>query len=232
MSGASPFVYSGHENLLAMQHAVKYNRFLAAEIEKSANDRGVVLDFGAGVGALAKDAKRWSGRLVCIEPDRGQREILAAQSFEALADLSHVPDESVDYVYCVNVLEHIEDDAGTLRDFHRKIRRGGRLFLYVPAMQFLYSAMDRAVGHHRRYYRGPLNSMIRAAGFGIRRSDYVDFLGVAATLVYKCVGDREGRIDVRSLRLYDRYVFPLSRVFDAMLSKLAGKNLLLVAEKP
>ena len=232
MTGNSRFAYSGHENLLAMQHAVNYNRFLAAEIERNATSRRVVVDFGAGVGALAGQTRRWCERLVCIEPDGSQRGILRSQSLEALADMSQIADESVDYVYCVNVLEHIEDDAGTVRDFHRKIRRGGRLFIYVPAMQFLYSAMDRAVGHHRRYYRTALVSMIQSAGFRVERSDYVDSLGVAATLAYKWLGDKQGRINLRALHLYDRYVFPLSRAFDGLARKIAGKNLLLVGEKP
>ena len=135
-------------------------------------------------------------------------------------------------VVFLNVLEHIEDDAAALRELHRKLVPGGRLLVYVPAFQVLYTSMDRKVGHLRRYTRATLIAAVTAAGFAVEHSRYADSLGFFATLVFKLFGNARGTLDRHGIRLYDRRVFPLSRALDALVSPLFGKNVLLVAVKP
>ncbi len=232
MTKDNSYTYSGHENLLAMQHARNYNAFLGKLIRKYGQGYSTIVDFGAGVGALAKTAKNWAGRLVCVEPDHKQLGFLQSSGFETVPDISVLPDASVDYVYSVNVLEHIEDDVGVLAEISRKLRPGGRLLIYVPALQWLFTNMDREVGHVRRYSRDELNGKLCGAGYRITHSIYVDSLGVLATLAYKWFANKqEGKINIGALKVYDRFVFPLSRVLDLLLGKLLGKNLLVVCEK-
>lgn len=232
MTKDDSYTYSGHENLLAMQHAKNYNAFLGRLIRKHGQGYSTIVDFGAGVGALAETAKVWADRLVCVEPDNRQLAILQSSGFETVPDISALPDASVDYVYSVNVLEHIEDDTGVLAEISRKLRPGGRLLIYVPALQWLFTNMDREVGHVRRYSRAELNNKVCGAGYRMTRSVYVDSLGVLATLAYKWFANKQqGRINVGALKVYDRFVFPLSRVLDVLLGKLLGKNLLVVCEK-
>ena len=226
------FTYSGHENLLAMQHAKNYNAYLSDVIRKYGHGYLNIVDFGAGVGALAEQSKNWAGRLICVEPDQKQLDILRASGFETVPDIASLPDSSVDYVYSVNVFEHIENDIGALQDISRVLRPDGRLLIYVPALQWLFTSMDKRVGHVRRYSRGELNTKLANAGYRITHSSYVDSLGVLATLAYKWFADKqEGKIDIGMLKVYDRFVFPVSLALDALMSKLAGKNLLVVCEK-
>jgi SAM-dependent methyltransferase len=149
----------------------------------------------------------------------------------AITDLDAVPDGSVEYIYSLNVLEHIADDAAALQLLARKLAPGGRLFVYVPAFQLLYSAMDRKVGHHRRYRRTPLVAMIERAGLRVSRSRYADSLGFIATLAYRAVGSRSGDLDRRSIATFDRFVFPASRIVDRALDRVLGKNVYAVAVK-
>lgn len=232
MTQDKSYTYSGHENLLAMQHAKNYNAFLGRLIRKYGLGHSTIVDFGAGVGALADTAKDWAAHLVCVEPDHKQSAILQSSGFETVHDISALPDASVDYVYSVNVLEHIQDDIGVLAEISRKLQPGGRLLIYVPALQWLFTNMDREVGHIRRYSRDELNMKLCGAGYRITRSVYVDSLGVLATLVYKWFANKqEGRINIGALKMYDRFVFPLSRLLDLLLGKFIGKNLLVVCEK-
>lgn len=46
----------------------------------------------------------------------------------------------------VNVLEHIQDDAACLTQLHGAFHPSGRLLLFVPAMEFLFSKLDREFG--------------------------------------------------------------------------------------
>jgi SAM-dependent methyltransferase len=228
----STIVYTGHENLLAMQHARNYNNFLGQLVRGSGDSSHTVVDFGAGLGALADTVRPWAGRLVCVEPDLVQLDILRTAGYEVAASISHLPEESVDYVYTVNVLEHIQDDLAALKSIFNKLRPGGRLLLYVPALQWLYSNMDHAVGHVRRYHMKDLLEKVSITGFVVKRREYVDILGVPATLIYKWIGGSSGRINKSALTSYDRLVFPISRALDKLFSQVGGKNLLVVCEKP
>jgi len=231
MSNSPSFAYTGHENLLVMQHAVNYNSFLRGLLRRyGAGSEGVV-DFGAGVGAMAEDTRLWAQGLVCVEPDPVQADILRSSGFDVCTDINKLCDESVGYVYSVNVFEHIADDEAVMASIHAKLRSGGKLLVYVPALQWLFSSMDTAVGHVRRYHSKDLEDKLVKVGFLVRRSEYVDCLGVPATLAYKLAGGSDGSINTGALKLYDRFFFPVSRLLDRLFNGWLGKNLLVVCEK-
>jgi SAM-dependent methyltransferase len=223
--------YQGTDNLEVMAEARNYNAFLVDLVLAHRQGASRAVDFGAGVGTLAALVRDRGLDVLCVEPDPRQRVAIADRGMTALADLDALPDGSVDYVYSLNVLEHIVDDAAALRLLARKLAPGGRLLLYVPAFQVLYSAMDRKVGHHRRYRRAPLVAAIDAVGLRVSRSRYADALGFLATLAYKVVGSRSGSLDPRSVAAFDRFVFPASRLVDVALDRVLGKNVYVVATR-
>ena len=49
------------------------------------------------------------------------------------------------------MLEHIKNDQDILNLMKRKLKKGGILYLFLPAKMLLWSKMDEAVGHYRRY---------------------------------------------------------------------------------
>ena len=68
-----------------------------------------------------------------------------------------------------DVLEHIDDDLGTLRHLIDVLEPGGVLVLTVPAHPLLYDEMDEIAHHRRRYRRGELRDKLKAAGFRVQR---------------------------------------------------------------
>jgi SAM-dependent methyltransferase len=68
-----------------------------------------------------------------------------------------------------DVLEHIDDDRGTLAHLMEVLAPGGVLVLTVPAHQSLYDEMDEIAHHRRRYGRRELGEKLRAAGFRVLR---------------------------------------------------------------
>ena len=224
--------YTGTDNLEVMAEAVNYNAFLHAQVAARARTGDRILDFGAGIGTFARELARRGFEVACLEPDPQQARRLAAAGLPVVGDLGEVPDASFDYVYTLNVLEHIDDDGAAMRQLAAKLRPGGRLFVYVPAFQALYSSMDRKVGHVRRYRREGLATLVAGAGLGDVHARYIDSLGFLAALAYRVFGNDRGDIDRRALRAYDRWVFPLSRVLDAVAGRWFGKNVLLTAGKP
>ena len=223
--------YSGRDNLEAMKNATRYNEFLIGLIRKnSVGD--LALDHGAGAGTFAKPVSEANINVLCMEPDDTLRAELTDSGLDVAASLEEIPDGSVDYAYTLNVLEHIEDDRKAIAGLYRCLKPGGRILVYVPAFQILYSQMDDHVGHFRRYRRKPLIQVLQSVGFEVSQGRYVDGLGFLATLVYKLVGDRSGSVSPGSVAFYDSLIFPISRVIDFLSVGSFGKNLAIVATKP
>jgi SAM-dependent methyltransferase len=221
----------GTENLEQMAEAENYNAFLL-KLARRIGTRGQrILDFGAGIGTFAHPLSTDGIFLTCVEPDAPAREHLLALGLEAHASIDTVQKNSMDGIYSFNVLEHVPDDDAVLRDLFARLRAGGRLMLYVPAFLCLFSAMDRRVGHLRRYRAGDLIAKVQRAGFKIDRARYVDSLGFFVTLAYRMFGDRDGGINRGALRFYDQIIFPVSRILDPLLGRALGKNLLIEARK-
>ncbi|MGH0036316.1 MAG: class I SAM-dependent methyltransferase [Myxococcota bacterium] len=215
-----------------MDEAVHYNRFIVDLLLAWSRGLERVLDFGAGNGRYCGELHDRGVAVEAMEPDRELRARIRERGVAAHGSLDAVGSGSLDGIYTVNVLEHIEDDAGVLAAFHARLRPGGRLLVYVPAFQVLFTANDRRVGHVRRYRRGGLVRLVEAAGFTVDDARYVDSLGFAATLVYRFLGNTDGGLDVGAVRFYDRVVFPISRILDRLLGRVLGKNLVLRATRP
>jgi SAM-dependent methyltransferase len=225
--------YEGRETLEAMQEAKNYNAHLRCLIRTFALDTSAVLDFGAGIGDFSNSLELPPGSVTCIEPDKDAQQLLDSRGFETHNDLTHIQDSRFTYIFTLNVLEHIEDEAKALAELYRVLRPGGRIFLYVPAFNLLYSAMDAAVGHHRRYTMKTMTEVLMAAGFIIDNRSYADALGFFVLLAYKFINRQpDGVLTPASVRLYDRLIFPASRLVSPLLSRVVGKNLYVVAHKP
>ncbi len=225
-----PHPYPGASNLEAMASAERYHRFLAAAVAAYADAGAPVLDFGAGTGLHARRLRGRGLTVWCVEPDPDLRGRLKADGFVVAAHPMEFRPTTFATVYTLNVLEHIEDDVGALRDLHAAMGTGGSLVVYVPAFEVLFSAMDRQVGHVRRYRRAGLTRAVEMAGFDVVRCEYVDSLGFFAALAYRWLGGG-GELNATGVALYDRFVFPVSVALDRVTRRWFGKNLLLVARR-
>ncbi len=215
-----------------MDRATNYNAFLIDQLVDWAAESQRVLDFGAGNGRFAGALAERGFGVIALEPDLALRTAIAGQGIDTASSLGNLSPESLDGVYSINVLEHIEDDRGILGSFYDLLRPGGGLFIYVPAFPILYSANDARVGHVRRYRRRALSDLTRSTGFEIESCAFVDCLGFPAGLMYRYFGDPDGGLNLGAIQAYDRVLFPISRVLDRALSTVVGKNLLLRARKP
>lgn len=223
--------YGGTDNLEIMQEAVRYNRFLEDLVLLHASPGDRVLDFGAGIGTFACSMRERGLDVQCVEVDPDQAELISRLEIPVVNSIEDIPDNSVDYIYSLNVLEHIEEDARVLSELSRCLTPAGKMLIYVPAMQFLFSSMDRKVGHYRRYSRGSLTQVVTRAGFNVKRSKYADSLGVLATLLYKLSNNQSGSINKAAVIAYDRIAFPISRLLDILFGRIIGKNVYAVLEK-
>lgn len=231
--------YSGIEELFDTEQGLEfYNRDIVKKILKAlgllarTKAPSLIVDFGAGTGALAEVMKQQHGlKPICVEIDPKLIEILKSKGFQTYTDISLIPG-LVNSVYTSNVLEHIENDTDALVSIKKKMLLGALLVIYVPALPFLFSEMDAKVGHYRRYTKKELLEKVSQAGFGIRDCYYNDCLGVLAWGSLKLFGykGKSGIGSKKSLIIYDRVVYPISMLLDFLFMKrLMGKNLFLIA---
>jgi len=130
-----------------------------------------LLEIGAGQGALSTRLALRHDYLG-LELD-AESAIAAGRRLAALGrgrlvhgDLSSLgPADTFDVVCAFEVLEHMADDAETLRAWRARLRPGGLLLLSVPAHQHRFGPWDTAVGHYRRYGREQLTELLHAQGF-------------------------------------------------------------------
>lgn len=214
-----------------MALATRYNDALFASIltHFPAHSKRV-LDFGAGTGLFVERVRRHLDPTVEvsaleIDPKLIERIRRRETAVPILSSLEVIPDQSLDYVYSLNVLEHIEDDLSVLQQLRKKLKPGGSLYLYVPAFMCLYSSNDRKVGHFRRYRRKALRDLLLQAGFQPTFGRYRDPVGFFAALVFKWLDRKQtGSISPGSLVFFDRFLFPISRACEPIFGRLLGKN--------
>jgi SAM-dependent methyltransferase len=226
----------------AMPQAVNYHRWILGLLEPHV--RSPLLEVGFGYGQYTAELARRVDRLVAVDAD--PQFVQPARSLPGhvelqVADISDpaLPQKlgraAFSTVVCLNVLEHIRDDAAALACFRDLLRPGGALLLLVPAHQALYGRMDALAGHCRRYSRRLLRQRLVAAGFSLRHLRYFNPLGALGWWINARFARprtlSEGFIN-RQILLFDRYVQPVSRLLDRLTAPFFGQSLWAVAMRP
>lgn len=135
---------------------------------------GMILDAGCGTGFAAQQLEA-IGTVVGMDISREAFSVRErCGSWWCVARIENAPfrDECFDLVVALDLLEHLDDDLEALREVHRMCKPGGRLFLTVPAYQWLWGPHDEALGHRRRYSAAGIACAVTGAGFEI---DYLSF---------------------------------------------------------
>ncbi|MEI6559137.1 MAG: methyltransferase domain-containing protein [Rhodospirillaceae bacterium] len=141
---------------------------------------------------------------------------------------------SFDCILCINLLEHVPEDARALANMIDLLAPGGRLLIFVPAFAALYGDMDRMAGHCRRYTRASLGRLIAATPGRIEKIHYFNPLGGLGWWLNTLVRHKDidsGAINDQ-IRLFDRYILPLSRLISPLTDRFFGQSLVCVVRKP
>lgn len=143
-----------------------------------------LLDIGCAGGVAFDDFSRF-GELTGIEPDP-QLVNSTPQWRTRIEQRYFTPDyrpaEPFDVITMLDVLEHIEDDVGSVSHLYSLLKPGGYAILTVPALHWLTSVHDDINLHFRRYHRSPLKNLLTKAGFQVRQLRYL--FGWSIGLVY------------------------------------------------
>jgi len=222
-------------SLAILATVYNYNHWIYNSIRGSLGNE--ILEVGSGIGNISQFLLN-ANRLVCLEPYAEYRQYLAERFTEHrnVVVLPHriqdCPNGDVlpgqfDSVICMNVLEHIEDDVEALRRIRELLRRGGRAILFVPALPCIYGAMDKGMGHFRRYTRKSLDRALRSAGLHPVSSRYMNLPGVFGWW-WRGVAMGKPLLPEKQARMFDRMV-PMISALEQLVPPPFGQSLLMVA---
>ncbi len=85
-------------------------------------------------------------------------------------------ENSFDYILCLDVIEHIEDDVKVMKEIHKILKPNGKFIITVPALQILYGPHDFLNKHYRRYSKSLLKERLFNAGFKSVQISYWIFI--------------------------------------------------------
>jgi glycosyltransferase involved in cell wall biosynthesis len=172
------YVDPGAKILDSLAGTKRFNRWMADTVRPFVGTR--VLELGAGIGNMTQHLAR--GRKIYVASDIDEEHIARlrvrfrgrpnleirrcdlcdAADFQPLLGL-------FDSVVCLNVVEHVEDDLGALRNIFSALKPGGRAIILVPQDQKAYGTLDEVLGHCRRYSEAQLRARMEEAGFEVER---------------------------------------------------------------
>ena len=188
-----------------------------------------ILEFGAGKGEFIKRLiVRKNIEIEAVETDLSNIDTLS-KTVKVYSSIDDVP-EGLDCIYLIDVLEHLENDSYFLKSFFTKLKKNGRLFIYVPARMELYSEFDKKIGHYRRYTKKELKDKVIEAGFTLEVIRYHEVLGYFASMVNKITGGSPD-LNVKAVKFYDKILVPSTNFIEKYIKVPVGKSLYLLATR-
>ncbi|MDX2176970.1 MAG: bifunctional glycosyltransferase/class I SAM-dependent methyltransferase [Candidatus Sumerlaeia bacterium] len=170
--------YAKHDGFLILQAVRKakgFNKWMYSQFKEYVGAE--VFEAGCGIGNITElllDRRR----LVVADYEdfyvdritQSYGHLLNFKSYKA--DLTHPDDIAAvgeggqfDTIICLNVMEHIEDHEIVLKHFHQLLKPGGHCIILVPHDPKLYTAVDKTLGHFRRYKKTELRALMEDAGY-------------------------------------------------------------------
>jgi SAM-dependent methyltransferase len=197
-----------------------------------------VLEVGCGIGTMSRKLADIADAVVGIEPnpaciERVTGAMREEPKFSLRAchleecDPIELATHRFDTVYCVNVLEHIEDDIAALRTFRDAIEPDGRVLIFVPAVQAAYGPLDAELGHHRRYSLAGLSAAFVEAGLEPLMLRYTNPIGLLGWL-YNTYVTRARVHSVGQMKLFERLVAPWALPLERLITPPIGLSLVAV----
>lgn len=141
-----------------------------------ADDKAALLDIGCG---SAVDLSHFSRSFDCVGIESSTTLAQRARDNSGVEIIQQaipvvIPslENKFDFILMLDVLEHINDDVLALESIVSWLKAHGKVIINVPASPQLWSILDEANEHKRRYTKKTLLTLFDRAGWQVRYCRY------------------------------------------------------------
>ncbi|MEK7531788.1 MAG: methyltransferase domain-containing protein [Patescibacteria group bacterium] len=165
----------------------------------------VVLDVGGGLRVSKKKGNRFDKNRERLLPFLEQTDYKVLDPVpdyepDIVGDIHHLPlpSNSLDAVFCLAVLEHVEDPWKAMDEMLRVLKPGGKILLYIPFLYYYHAER----GYYKDYWRFSLD----ACKLLMKPFIHTEFVSVRGALetVLNLIPGGKTKILVSCARILDR----------------------------
>ena len=197
--------------------------------------KGDILEIGAGCGSFTRNYIKTDFKNITLtELDKKNiqdlnRKFKNFKNVKVLNTTINKIKNEYDTILYLHVLEHIKDDQDEIREATKRLKKGGHLLIMVPAHQKIYSNLDRAVGHYRRYerefFKEELTNLKRVRIFSL------DIIGYLLYFLNKIFFKEEIFPSSLKIFIWDKICTPLTAIIDRLTNYNYGKCIIAIYKK-
>ena len=194
-----------------------------------------MLEVGAGCGSFTKAYMKNFQSITLTDADAGSYNLLKKnfineKKITVLNSLTKNINKKFNTILYFNVLEHVKEDKLEIRNALEKLNSGGHLIILVPAHQKIYSKLDKAVGHYKRYDINFFKEN-KFENSEIVKLYFLDFFGYSLYHLNKIFFKEETYPTELKIFIWDKIFTPLTTIADFLTGYKFGKNILCIYKK-
>ena len=197
--------------------------------------KGSVLEVGAGCGSFTRNyLNKKIDSLLLTELDKNNIHELS-QKFKNNSKIKITNKKlnnikkKFDTIIYLHVLEHIKNDKAEIKFALKKLKKNGFLIIMVPAHQKIYSNLDKAVGHFRRYdFKFFKKNFKSLETVNIK---FLDSMGYFLYYLNKIFFKKEIYPSKLKIFIWDKFFTPLTMIVDFLSGYRFGKCILAIYKK-
>ena len=194
-----------------------------------------ILEVGAGCGSFTKGYKKNFHSITLTDTDDTSLSLLKKnfineKKIKVIKSNVENIDKKFNTLLYFNVLEHVKEDKLEIKNALKKLNNGGHLIILVPAHQKIYSKLDKAVGHYKRYDINFFKEN-HFENSEIVKLHFLDFFGYALYHLNKIFFKNETYPTGLKIFIWDKIFTPLTTIMDFLTRYKFGKNILCIYKK-
>ena len=208
-------------------------KYIIFKIRKYLKDD--VLEVGAGCGSFTKGYMKNFNSITLTDMDKNSFNLLKnnfinEKNVSVINSATKDIDKKFNTILYFNVLEHVKEDKLEIKTALEKLNNGGYLIILVPAHQKIYSKLDKAVGHYKRYDIEFFKEN-KFANSKVIKLHFMDFFGYLLYYLNKIFFKEETYPSNFKIFIWDKVFTPFTIVVDYLTRYTFGKNILCIYKK-
>jgi len=194
------------------------------------NNNKTILEIGCSSGWLIDNLKKKFNKINYVGADVVKQPIKKlAKKYPNIPflifDITKNPLKKIkfDNIIMLNVLEHIRNDDLALKNSKELLKRNGKIFIEVPANQFLYDNYDKQLLHFRRYEMSNLLMKLKKNGYEILKKQHLGFFCFFPFFFVKLfnkIFNKKNKVVQKQINLSNNFLLKLLIILEKKLSKI------------